>query len=114
MPFRCPDDRKEPDPDPHGDLTEALLALVPRRRIDDVVVFDPSDTKHVVAFNPFYRVMPDDRALVASNLIGTMKHIWADSRGPSLNKLRLAHYIDRPRLNDRSARLPVNRLRVLM
>jgi hypothetical protein len=55
--------------DPHGDLAEELLAHVPRRRIDDVVLVDPSDHDHPVAFNPFYRVPPDEQRLKSSRMV---------------------------------------------
>jgi hypothetical protein len=70
--------------DPHGDLALEVLDCVPGARIDDVVVIDPSDSDHPVGFNPFYRVPPDERALVAANLTATFKHIWRDSWGPRL------------------------------
>jgi hypothetical protein len=31
--------------DPHGDLAKDLLPFVPRERADDVIIFDPGDTK---------------------------------------------------------------------
>ena len=70
--------------DPHGDLALDVLDLVPPHRIDDVVFLDPSDLDHVVGFNPFYRVEPDEQALVASNLVAAFRHVWADSWGPRL------------------------------
>ena len=70
--------------DPHGDLAEELLCHIPRRRIDDVVIVDPSDHEHPVAFNPFYRVPPDEQPLVAANTISAFKHVWSDSWGPRL------------------------------
>jgi len=70
--------------DPHGDLVEDVLELVPGHRIDDVVVLDPSDLAHVVGFNPFYRVPQDEQALVASNLVAAFRHVWRDSWGPRL------------------------------
>lgn len=70
--------------DPHGDLALEVLAAVPRHRIDDVILIDPSDTGAVVGLNPFFRVPRDERALVAANLVATMKHIWRDSWGPRL------------------------------
>ncbi|WP_436644547.1 type IV secretory system conjugative DNA transfer family protein [Microbaculum sp. FT89] len=70
--------------DPHGDLAHDVLARVPPRRIDDVVLLDPSDIAHPVGLNPFYRVPADERALVAGNLVASMKHIWRDSWGPRL------------------------------
>ena len=70
--------------DPHGDLASEIFDLVPSCRIDDVVIFDPTDISHPVGFNPFYRVPRDERPLVASNMISTFKHVWADSWGPRL------------------------------
>jgi len=37
--------------DPHGDLTEQVLAAVPTERLDDVILFDPSDTDRAVGLN---------------------------------------------------------------
>ena len=70
--------------DPHGDLVDDILPLVPRHRIGDVIVLDPSDREHVVGVNPFYRVAEADRALVAANLVAAFRHVWADSWGPRL------------------------------
>ena len=61
-----------------------MLVRIPPRRIDDVVVIDPSDVGHPIGLNPFYRVPPDERALVAANMVSTMKHIWRESWGARL------------------------------
>ena len=37
--------------DPHGDLIEYILAHIPKERIDDVIVFDPSDAERPVGLN---------------------------------------------------------------
>ena len=37
--------------DPHGDVTEELLSMVPENRIDDVIYFDPSDTDFPIGMN---------------------------------------------------------------
>lgn len=70
--------------DPHGDLADEIMDLVPRHRIDDVVILDPTDRDQVVGFNPFYRVPIDERALMASNTVAAFRHVWADSWGPRL------------------------------
>ena len=62
--------------DPHGDLAHAVLASVPRHRVDDVVVLDPSDVNRPVSVNPFYRVPKDERPLAAANITGIFEHIW--------------------------------------
>lgn len=70
--------------DPHGDLVDEVLELIPGHRVDDVIVLDPSDREQVVGFNPFYRVPADEQALVASNLVAAFRHVWSDSWGPRL------------------------------
>lgn len=75
--------------DPHGDLATELLAEIPGHRVDDAIIFDPSDMAAPIAFNPFYRVPMDERALVASNLISAFKYIWADTWGPRLEYILL-------------------------
>lgn len=37
--------------DPHGDMFQELLGLVPKHRQKDVVVFDPSDREHPIGLN---------------------------------------------------------------
>ncbi|MBU1146565.1 type IV secretion system DNA-binding domain-containing protein [Patescibacteria group bacterium] len=37
--------------DPHGDLIEYILAHVPKERIDDIIVFDPSDIDRPIGLN---------------------------------------------------------------
>ena len=37
--------------DPHGDLAEDLLNIIPDKRIDDLVYFNPFDIKHPVGLN---------------------------------------------------------------
>jgi len=39
--------------DPHGDLIDDVLSRVPRHRLDDVILFDPTDTANPVGFNIF-------------------------------------------------------------
>ncbi|PWB38941.1 MAG: hypothetical protein C3F02_00855 [Parcubacteria group bacterium] len=37
--------------DPHGDLIEKILGHVPKGRVEDVIVFDPSDTQRPLGMN---------------------------------------------------------------
>ncbi len=73
--------------DPHGELIETLLARVPRRRTNDVIVFDAA-AADAPAFNPLLSVEPSDRALVASTVLSAFKRVFADSWGP-----RLEHFL---------------------
>ncbi len=55
--------------DCHGDITDHLLAAVPRDRIDDVVLLDFSDTSHPPLFNPFRRIEAEERRSFAGIMV---------------------------------------------
>ncbi len=59
--------------DPHGDLSEAVLNLVPRDRVKDVIYFNPADLAYPIAFNPLDKVEPDKCHLIVSGLISVFK-----------------------------------------
>jgi len=64
--------------DPHGELAEKALSLVPASRINDVIYINPSDIDYPVAFNVMEKVPSELRHLVASGLMGTFKKMWPD------------------------------------
>ena len=70
--------------DPHGDLAEELLNHIPRWRTDHLVYFNPSDLEYPVAMNLLANVPRDERHLVASGIVGSLKNIWPDSWGPRM------------------------------
>ena len=70
--------------DPHGDLAEELLNFIPKRRIKDVIYFNPADLEFPVGFNPLEKVHPDHHHLIASGLISVFKKIWSEFWGPRL------------------------------
>jgi hypothetical protein len=61
-----------------------LLDYIPPRRVEDVIYVAPADLSHPVGFNLLERVPPDDRPLVAANIVATFKHLWRESWGPRL------------------------------
>lgn len=73
--------------DPHGDLAEKILTLIPRERIKDVIYFNPADIEYPIAFNPLEKIHSDFHDLVASGLIAVFKKIWADFWGPRLEHI---------------------------
>jgi DNA helicase HerA-like ATPase len=73
--------------DPHGDLVEKVLHFVSKRRIEDVIYFNPADIDYPIAFNPLERVHPDYHYLVASGLISVFKKIWSEFWGPRLEHI---------------------------
>ena len=77
--------------DPHGDLADDVVRLVPKRRTNDVVLLDAGDRAYPPAFNPFSCGQGDDIALTASSIVSAFKKIFGDSWGPRLeNTLRNA------------------------
>ena len=70
--------------DPHGDLAEELLEYVPPWRTEDLIYFAPADLAYPIGLNLLDHVPPDERPLVASNVVAVFKHLWADSWGPRL------------------------------
>ncbi len=73
--------------DPHGDLAEAVLRFIPKNRINDVILVDPSDRDYAVAFNMLENVDPSLNSIVCSGLVGIFKKIYADSWGPRLEHI---------------------------
>ncbi len=70
--------------DPHGDLVQKIVDIIPTHRINDIIYFNPADIDYPIAFNVLESVDPRYRHLVASGLVGVFKKIWADSWGPRL------------------------------
>jgi len=73
--------------DPHGDLVDKLLSCVPDSRIDDVIVFDPSDRNYPIAFNLLDQVSDDFKGIIASGFVGIFKKIFGESWGPRLEHI---------------------------
>ncbi len=76
--------------DPHGDLADAALQLVPPNRRKDVVLFDPSDRDFPTGFNNFHSVPVERRPFVASSVVDCFKAIWGTSWGPQLEMFLFA------------------------
>lgn len=72
--------------DPHGDLVEQVLPLVPASRTNEVLLFAPMDVAHPISFNVFRqgRRSHPTVALLASQLVSVFRKYWADSWGPRL------------------------------
>ncbi len=73
--------------DPHGDLAESILDLVPEPRINDVIYFNPADSDYPIGFNPLENVSPGKDHLIASGLISAFKKIWGDFWGPRMEHI---------------------------
>jgi type IV secretory system conjugative DNA transfer VirD4/TraG family protein/type IV secretion system coupling TraD/TrwB family protein len=79
--------------DPHGDLIDEILGLVPEERLGDVIVFDPSDAEYPIGFNIFDAHTELEKNLLASDLVGIFKRLstsWGDQMNSVLSNAILA------------------------
>jgi hypothetical protein len=77
--------------DPHGDLADAVLAVVPEERVDEVVWVDLSDTVAAVGLNPLDARLGRPRDAAVSQIITALKSIWESAWGPRMeNALEFA------------------------
>ncbi len=65
--------------DPHGELVEEILHLIPENRTKDVIYFNPADTDFHIGFNVIQLDDPKYKHLVASGLMGIFTKIWANA-----------------------------------
>ena len=56
-----------------------VLRLIPKYRLKDVVIFDPSDVKHPPSFNPMIPINPDQKMRVTLGFLDTFKKVFGDS-----------------------------------
>ena len=100
--------------DPHGDLIERILGIIPAERVEDVVFIDPTDEEFSVGFNILSAHSDLEKNLLASDLVSVFRRLsasWGEqmegvlrnailaflesSRGGTLAELR-RFLIDRP------------------
>ena len=74
--------------DPHGDLAERALTLIPPKRAHQLVYLNPADLERPIGFNVLDRVLEDQRPVVADGVVSAFRHVWPDSWGP-----RLEHFL---------------------
>lgn len=73
--------------DPHGDLCDALVAAIPARRTNDVILFDAADSDHPISFNLLHCPRPEQRTLVASGVISAFKKMYGEFWGPRMEHI---------------------------
>ncbi len=55
--------------DPHGDLIEDIMKYIPKNRIEDVILFDPSDTERPIGVNMLEFETQDQKTFVINEMI---------------------------------------------
>lgn len=79
--------------DPHGDLVDQILALVPDHRRDDVVLVDPADREYPIGFNILRAHSELEKELLASDLVSVFRRLstrWGDQMNSVLANAILA------------------------
>jgi hypothetical protein len=66
--------------DPHGDLVEAILSRIPPHRLQDVVLFDPSDIDRPVGLNILDVDGTFEKNMVVAEFIGLMYSMFDPHR----------------------------------
>jgi len=64
--------------DPHGELIEGVIKMIPKTRLKDVVYFNPADVDFPMGFNVLELPDPKYKHLVASGLMGIFTKIWSN------------------------------------
>lgn len=75
--------------DPHGDLAERVLALLPRRHWNRLAILAPRDEEHPVGLDLFGTATGASRALVTSAIVEAFRKLW----GPTLFGPRSEHLL---------------------
>jgi len=69
--------------DPHGDLFNEILGLVPHERIVDTVVLDPVDTDHPIGLNLLEWHSREEKYFLVKELQEIIRRMMEDEYGPS-------------------------------
>ncbi|MBQ3306224.1 ATP-binding protein [Candidatus Saccharibacteria bacterium] len=62
--------------DPHGDVCEEILAMIPPERVDDVIYFDPGDLEHPMGMNMFEFSSPDQKDFIVQEGINMLYSLY--------------------------------------
>jgi hypothetical protein len=62
--------------DPHGDLIEDILQLIPPERAEDVILFDPSDTERPMGLNMLEAQTEEEKHYIVSSIVGLMYKLY--------------------------------------
>lgn len=68
--------------DPHGDISDDVLLRIPKHRVDDVIIIDPSDTDFPIGFNLLEAKSDAERIVLSSDLVSAFKRYatsWGDN-----------------------------------
>lgn len=70
--------------DPHGELISDILPHIPKRRVQDTVLFNAADREYPVSLNPLQAKTEQERDLITSDFIVMFQRLFAVSEAPRL------------------------------
>lgn len=73
--------------DPHGDLVKVVLRRIPENRIDDVILFDASDTEYPFALNILESHDETELDRIVAETIMSLERYFPASWGPRLERI---------------------------
>ncbi|MDD3120281.1 MAG: type IV secretion system DNA-binding domain-containing protein [Candidatus Gracilibacteria bacterium] len=62
--------------DPHGDLVEEVMMNMTKERLDDIIIFDPTDEKYPFCFNPLDVKEDESKQVIAKGFIDVFKKFF--------------------------------------
>ncbi|MDD5547449.1 MAG: DUF87 domain-containing protein [Candidatus Pacebacteria bacterium] len=71
--------------DPHGDLIESILELIPEKRMEDVILFDPSDLTKPIGLNmlEYDFSHPEEKTFIVNEMQSIFNKLFAqETMGP--------------------------------
>jgi hypothetical protein len=71
--------------DPHGELIDSILNLIPKSRVDDVVIFDPGDLQRPLGLNmlEYNPARPEEKTFIVNEMQSIFNKLFsAETMGP--------------------------------
>jgi hypothetical protein len=71
--------------DPHGDLVDTALTHLPKERLDDLIVFNPTDLEHPLGLNmlDFNQSRPEEKTFIVNEMQSIFNKLFPpESMGP--------------------------------
>lgn len=64
--------------DPHGDLIERILSLIPEKRFEDIIVFDPSDIQRSLGMNmlEYDFNKPEEKTFIVNEMFNILDKLY--------------------------------------
>jgi len=85
--------------DPHGDLFRQLLGKIPKERVEDVIVIDPSDTDYPIGLNLLECDTPEQRFFVAHEVSEIITRLMEDEYGIAAGQMMGPLFHQHTRMN---------------